>query len=117
MGDRSHAYLYGVGGPARLNGSPIRPVRTLADGTLDRAQLARSFLGDDVHEARTGLLCIEDTHNMVGGRVLPPATLRELAAPAHQRGIPVHMDGPRASPAPPPLGVPSTHPPPQAATV
>jgi threonine aldolase len=106
MGDRSHTYLYEVGGPARLNGSPIRPVRTLADGTLDRAQLARSFLGDDVHEARTGLLCIEDTHNMVGGRVLPPATLRELAAPAHQRGIPVHMDGARVFNAAVALGVP-----------
>ena len=106
MGDRSHTYLYEVGGPARLNGSPIRPVRTLADGTLDRAQLARSFLGDDVHEARTGLLCIEDTHNMIGGRVLPPATLRELAAPAHQRGIPVHMDGARVFNAAVALGVP-----------
>jgi threonine aldolase len=106
MGDRSHTYLYEVGGPARLNGSPIRPMRTLADGTLDRAQLARSFLGDDVHEARTGLLCIEDTHNMIGGRVLPPATLRELAAPAHQRGIPVHMDGARVFNAAVALGVP-----------
>ncbi len=106
MGDRSHTYLYEVGGPARLNGSPIRPVRTLADGTLDRAQLARSFLGDDVHEARTGLLCIEDTHNMIGGRVLPPATLRELAAPAHQRDIPVHMDGARVFNAAVALGVP-----------
>jgi threonine aldolase len=106
MGDRSHTYLYEVGGPARLNGSPIRPMRTLADGTLDRVQLARSFLGDDVHEARTGLLCIEDTHNMIGGRVLPPATLRELAAPAHQRGIPVHMDGARVFNAAIALGVP-----------
>jgi threonine aldolase len=43
---------------------------------------------------------------MVGGRVLPPATLRELAAPAHQRGIPVHMDGARVFNAAVALGVP-----------
>jgi threonine aldolase len=106
MGDRSHTYLYEVGGPARLNGSSIRPVLTLADGTLDRARLAQSFLGDDIHEARTGLLCVENTHNMCGGRVLSPATLRELAAPAHMRGLPVHMDGARIFNAAVALGVP-----------
>src|SRR5581483_12171524 len=57
MGDRSHTYLYEVGGAARLNGSPARPVPTLPDGTLDRAKLAAAFVGDDVHEAPTGLLC------------------------------------------------------------
>jgi threonine aldolase len=106
MGDRSHTYLYEVGGPARLNGSPIRPIPTLPDGTLDRARLAHSFFGDDVHEARTGLLCLEDTHNMCGGRMLSPATLRELAAPAHARGLPVHMDGARVFNAAVALGMP-----------
>src|SRR5579884_1746137 len=106
MGDRSHTYLYEVGGPARLNGSPIRPVRTLPDGTLDRAQLDHSFFGDDVHEARAGLLCLEDTHNMCGGRVLSAATLRELAAPARRRGLPVHLDGARIFNAAVALGVP-----------
>ena len=95
MGDRSHTYLYEVGGAARLNGSAVRAVPTLPDGTLDRLRLEKSFLGDDIHEARTGLLCLEDTHNMCGGRVLPAATLRELAAPAHARGLPVHLDGAR----------------------
>ena len=106
MGDRSHTYLYEVGGPARLNGSPTRPVPTLADGTLDRDRLARAFQGDDVHEARTGLLCLENTHNMVGGRVLSPETLRELAAPARARDLPVHMDGARVFNAAVALGVP-----------
>ena len=68
-GDRAHIFLYEVGGAARLNGSPIRAIPTLPDGTLDREKLAGSFFGDDVHEARTGLLCLEDTHNMCGGRV------------------------------------------------
>jgi threonine aldolase len=95
MGSRSHTYLYEVGGAARLNGSPARSVPNLPDGTLDRTVLQRSFLGDDVHEARTGLLCLENTHNMCGGRVLSPTTLRELAAPARAHGLPVHMDGAR----------------------
>ncbi len=108
MGARAHTYLYEVGGAARLNGSPVRPVPNLPDGTLDRAVLARSFLGDDVHEARTGLLCLENTQNMCGGRVLPPATLRELAAPARARGLPIHLDGARLFNAAVALGIPAS---------
>jgi threonine aldolase len=108
MGDRSHTYLYEVGGAARLNGSSARVVPTLPDGALDRARLAAAFLGDDVHEARTGLLCLENTHNMCGGRVLSPETLRELAAPARQRGVPVHMDGARFFNAVVALGIPAS---------
>jgi threonine aldolase len=105
MGDRSHTYLYEVGGPARLNGSFARPVPTLADGTLDAGYLAASFHGDDIHEARTGLLCLENTHNMCGGRVLSPATVLELSAFARERGIPVHLDGARMFNAAVALGV------------
>jgi threonine aldolase len=108
MGARSHTYLYEVGGAARLNGSPARPVPNLPDGTLDRAVLAGSFLGSDIHEARTGLLCLENTQNMCGGRVLSPATLRELAAPARERGLPVHMDGARLFNAAVALGLPAS---------
>lgn len=108
MGDRSHTYLYEVGGAARLNGSPVRVIPTLPDGRLDPERLAVSFMGDDVHEARTGLLCVENTHNMCGGRVLGPATLRALAEPARRRNIPVHMDGARLFNAAVSLGMPAS---------
>jgi threonine aldolase len=108
MGDRSHIYLYEVGGSARLNGSPARAIPNLPDGSLDPVRLAASFLGDDVHEARTGLLCVENTHNMCGGRLLSPATLRALTAPARRRGAPVHMDGARLFNAAVGLGLPAS---------
>ena len=108
VGDRSHIYLYEVGGSARLNGSPARVVPTLPDGSLEPTRLAAAFLGDDVHEARTGLLCVENTHNMCGGRALSPAALRALAAPARQRGVPVHMDGARLFNAAVAVGVPAS---------
>jgi threonine aldolase len=108
VGDRSHIYLDEAGGHARLNGSPARAVPNLPDGTLDRAKLARALRGEDIHEAPTGLLCIDNTHNMCGGRVIPPTTLRELAAPAHARGLPVHMDGARLFNAAVALGLPAS---------
>jgi threonine aldolase len=106
VGDRAHIYTAEVGGAARLNGSTLRPVPNLPDGTLDRARLAGAFASDDVHEAPTGLLCLEDTHNMCGGRVLSARTLAELAAPARARGVPVHLDGARLFNAAVALGVP-----------
>ncbi|HZC05608.1 MAG TPA: low-specificity L-threonine aldolase [Ktedonobacterales bacterium] len=106
VGDRSHIYLYEVGGAARLNGSAARVVPNLPDGRLDPARLEASFLGDDVHEARTGLLCVENTHNMCGGRALSPTTLRALTSTARRRGVPVHMDGARLFNAAVALGVP-----------
>jgi threonine aldolase len=94
-GDRSHMAEAEVGGAARLNSSTLRAVPNLPDGTLDRGRLERAFATDDIHEAPTGLLCLEDTQNMCGGRVLDVATLRELAVPARRRGLPVHLDGAR----------------------
>lgn len=94
-GDRSHVYLYEVGGAARLNGSPYLPVPNLPDGTLDPEALSASFLGEDIHEPRTGLLCIENTQNMCGGRVLSLAQVRAYADLAHRHGIPLHLDGAR----------------------
>ncbi len=95
VGDRSHIWQSEVGGAARLNGSTLRPVPNLPDGALDRVRLERAFASEDIHEAPTGLLCLEDTHNMCGGRVLTAATLHELAAPARRRDLPVHLDGAR----------------------
>ena len=95
VGDRSHVWLAEVGGAARLNGSTLRPVPNLPDGTLDRGRLERAFATEDIHEAPTGLLCLEDAQNMCGGRALDVATLRELAVPARRRGLPVHLDGAR----------------------
>lgn len=108
MGDRSHTYLYEVGGAARLNGSPVRVIPTLPDGRLDPERLSAAFLGDDIHEARTGLLCVENSHNMCGGRLLSPAALRALVEPARKRGVPAHMDGARLFNAAVGLGVPAS---------
>jgi threonine aldolase len=105
VGDRSHIWQAEVGGAARLNGCTLRPVPNLPDGTLDRAHLERAFASADIHEAPTGLLCLENTQNMCGGRVLGAATLRELGAPARERGIPVHLDGARIFNAAVALGV------------
>lgn len=50
---------------------------------------------ENVHFPRTGLLCLENTHNRAGGTVISPEATRELASVAHEAGVPVHLDGAR----------------------
>ncbi len=47
------------------------------------------------YRAQTGLVWIENTHNMAGGTVTPLAVMQELVAGAHDRGLPIHLDGAR----------------------
>ncbi len=41
------------------------------------------------------LLCVENTHNLGGGTVWPPAALIEVAAVARRHGLALHLDGAR----------------------
>src|SRR5207302_8373969 len=55
--------------------------------------------------ASTGLICVENTHNMAGGTVMPIETAREICEGAHALGLPVHLDGARIFNAAAALGV------------
>jgi threonine aldolase len=48
-----------------------------------------------VHHPRTSLLCVENTHNLHGGVVVPLEALRSVKRLGEERGLPVHMDGAR----------------------
>ena len=48
-----------------------------------------------VYRPRVGLVSMEQTHNYGGGTVWPLADYRAVAAAAHARTIPVHVDGAR----------------------
>jgi threonine aldolase len=47
------------------------------------------------HWAPTGAIEIENTHNMAGGRVYPQTVIDDICHHAHERQVPVHMDGAR----------------------
>ncbi|HET7101473.1 MAG TPA: GntG family PLP-dependent aldolase, partial [Terriglobia bacterium] len=54
----------------------------------------------------TGLIALENTHNMAGGTVTPLEVYDEIWAGAREMGIPVHLDGARIFNASTALGVP-----------
>jgi threonine aldolase len=90
----AHIYDAEVGGLAALSGAQARTLSG-THGRLDPAAVAAAIRADDVHFARTGLLCLENPHNAAGGTVTRPEDLAALCAAAHDRGVPVHLDGAR----------------------
>lgn len=106
VGDRSHMYLNEGGGPSVLGGTTARPVATSPSGELAVEALAAAVRTDNIHHPRTGLICLENTHNFAGGMVLGPAYMADVAALAAGQGVPLHLDGARLFNAAVSLGLP-----------
>ncbi|KAG7159291.1 low-specificity L-threonine aldolase 2-like 2 [Homarus americanus] len=89
-----------------LGGVHPRTLRNLPDGTFSLTELRQLVRGVDDHWPTTALVCVENTQNMVGGRVLPLAWLDELGVLCRELELPLHMDGARLFNAAAALGVP-----------
>ena len=90
----SHIFYYEVGGMASVAGLMPMPVpshKALLDPDEVRAAIRRKGL----HYPEPRLLCLENTHNRGGGRVLPVDLHRQLCEIAHEHGLAVHLDGAR----------------------
>ncbi len=108
VGRESHIVRYEGGGASVLGGLMLDPVQNLDDGGIDAAELDAALESpDDPHVAPAGMLALENTHNRCGGKVLDAARIARLADAAHERGIPVHVDGARLFNAAAALGVPA----------
>ena len=91
-GQDAHTYRYEQGGAAVLGSIQPQPIAHQPDGSLALADIAAAIKPDDLHFARTRLLALENT---IGGKVLPPAYVREACAFAKSRGLASHLDGAR----------------------
>ncbi|XP_028843588.1 probable low-specificity L-threonine aldolase 2 [Denticeps clupeoides] len=111
VGDLSHMHIYEQGGSAQLAGVHSMIVTTLPDGTFDLDQVEAKIRHGypNVYYPRSRLVCVENSHNIQGGRVLPLPFLQELRALVDRYDLQVHMDGARVMNAAAALGVqPST---------
>ena len=61
------------------------------------ASSVRDALRQDIddHWPESKLLCLENTHNMLGGIALPPSYMDEMGMLAHELNIKCHVDGAR----------------------
>ena len=70
---------------------------TLGDrsGHMDTGEVRDAIRPDFIHCPNTALVCLEQTHNVAGGVVIPMEEIAEIAGVAREAGIPVHLDGAR----------------------
>jgi threonine aldolase len=91
---RAHILDWELSMTAWFAGCLVRPVYA-EDGILQWSAMRDAIRTASPHCAPTGLVEIENTHNMGGGTVYPLAVVEEICGNAHDMGIPVHMDGAR----------------------
>jgi len=91
---RSHIYNFEVGGISSLGGVVTKTVDG-DKGILNVDKIKREIRQEDIHEVKTTLICLENTHNRAGGTVTPLKTTEEICQLAHQHHIFVHLDGAR----------------------
>ena len=91
---RSHIFDWEMATMAALSGCLARPIRA-EGGILTRDLIAPEIRGVSVHHARTALVSLENTSNLVGGTVYPVDVADEICDRAHAASIPVHLDGAR----------------------
>lgn len=95
LGDQSHMFLFEQGGASQFGGVSMRTIPNLENGTMDLSCISSAIRDEDIHEPSTQLICIENTHNVCGGKVLPLSFLENLRNLSLERGVPIHMDGAR----------------------
>ncbi len=91
---RSHVLDWEMGMIAAFAGCQVRTV-TAERGILTWQHIAPVIAPSIYYRAQTGLICVENTHNMAGGTVTPLVVFEEIWGEAKKAGLPVHLDGAR----------------------
>jgi threonine aldolase len=91
---RAHILLYEAGAPAAVWGLLSRPLPS-TDG-LPAVETFRAAISSSADQrVPTGVMALENSHNVAGGVVFGRDRLDPIVALARQRGVPLHLDGAR----------------------
>jgi threonine aldolase len=101
---RSHVLDWEMAMMAAFSGCQARAVAA-ERGILTWEHIKPAIGAKIYYRAQTGLISLENTHNMAGGTVTPLAVLEEIWQQAAKAGLPVHLDGARVFNAATALGV------------
>lgn len=92
--EKAHLIHYEGGGCTRIAGLLPRllPCR---QGCLEPGEVAKAISKGSTVRGRTGVVVMENTHNLAGGVAVAPERLRAVAEVAWEAGARVHLDGAR----------------------
>jgi len=92
--ERSHIFNYEMAMMAAFSGVLARPLPG-RDGGLAVDEVRRALRPPVYYMPQTGLIALENTHNMAGGLILPRTDAEAVCGLARERGLPTHLDGAR----------------------
>jgi len=90
----AHIFEFEMAAMAAISGVLARPVPT-PDGILDWEKIRSAIRPKIYYRAQTGLIALENSHNMAGGTVYSKSQIDDICDHAHAAGLPVHLDGAR----------------------
>ncbi len=90
----AHVYIYEGGGIAFNSGSQVKAM--VGDyGRISAAQVMSAINPDDVHKARTSLVCLENTSNRGGGSCYDFEEIKKIRKVCDENNLMLHLDGAR----------------------
>ncbi|MBS1975557.1 MAG: aminotransferase class I/II-fold pyridoxal phosphate-dependent enzyme, partial [Bacteroidetes bacterium] len=90
----AHVYIYEGGGIAANSASQVKAI----DGNFGRIsaqQVANAVNPDDLHKARTSLVCLENTANRGGGSCYDFDEIKKIRSVCDENNLRLHLDGAR----------------------
>ena len=95
--ERGHIFNFEMATMAAFSGCLARPVRSNdGSGILTWDEIAGALHHNTAYYvAPTGLIALENSHNLAGGPVLTRDRTEDICARAHENHLPVHLDGAR----------------------
>src|SRR5579871_4019354 len=90
----AHVYIYEGGGIAANSGSQVKAVEGNF-GRINAAQVLAAINPDDVHKARTSLVCLENTSNRGGGSCYDFEEIKKIKKVCGDNNLQFHLDGAR----------------------
>ncbi len=94
MEANAHIYYYEAAAASAFAGIQPRPLAG-NKGVIPPELVAGAIRADDVHLPPTSLVCLENTHNRGGGKIVPLENMQAIYKLACEHNIPVHLDGAR----------------------
>jgi len=90
----AHVYQYEGGGMA-MNSGVTSKLMDCDRGRFTADQIKAVINPDDVHKARTSLVCIEDTCNKGGGSIWDVEEIHKIGKRCQHENLKLHLDGAR----------------------
>ena len=90
----AHAFHYELADAAWLAGVQLHTIRSRS-GRVEAEAVRSAIRPGDRHHPVTSLICLENTHNMHGGTIVPLQNMRDIRSLAREAALPVHLDGAR----------------------